>query len=113
MWVRTMKDKINKEIVKCVCGKWTKPKTFRIEGFTVRGSECPKCKESYLNGEDAGKLSEYRKIKDAIMEGKISTAGNSFVLRLPIRLIRALGLSKGRLVRISVRSPNEVLMVLN
>ena len=111
--MRTVKDEMNKEIVRCVCGKWTKPKIFRIEGLTVRGSECPKCKESYLNGEDAGKLSEYRKIKDAIMDGKISTAGNSFVLRLHMRLIRALGLSKGRRVKISVRSPNEVIMELN
>ena len=108
-----MNDESKKEAIKCVCGKWTKPKTFRIEGFTVRGSECPKCKESYLNGEDAMKLSEYRKIKDAIIDGKISTAGNSFVLRLPVRLIRALGLSKGRVVKISVRNPNEVVMVLN
>jgi hypothetical protein len=103
---------MRKEIVKCVCGTWTKPRMFKIEGIAVRGSECPKCGEAYLNGEDAMKVSEYRKIKDAIMDGKISTSGNSYVLRLPIHLIKALGLSKGRVVKISVRGPNEVVVTV-
>jgi len=101
-----------KEIVKCVCGTWTKPRMFKIEGMSVRGSECPKCHEGYLNGEDAMKLSEYRKIKDAIMDGKISTSGNSYVLRLPMNLIKALGLTKGMVVKIKVRGPNEVLVTM-
>lgn len=105
-----MVNNMKKEIVKCVCGNWTKPKIFKVEGFEVRGSECPKCKEAYLNGEDAMKVSEYRKIKDLIVDAKISTAGNSYVLRLPMRLIKALGISKGRIVKISIQSPNEVVV---
>ena len=41
-----MKDDLKKEVIKCICGEWTKPKVFHIEGFDVRGSECPKCGEA-------------------------------------------------------------------
>ena len=104
---------LRKESIICVrCGKVTKPRMFKIEGLDVRGSECPKCGEGYLNGEDAMKVSEYRKLKDAIMEGKISTAGNSYMLRLPMHLIKALGLAKGRVVKIKVRGPNEIIVTI-
>ena len=104
---------LRKEGIICVsCGTATKPRMFKIEGLDVRGSECPKCGEGYLNGEDAMKVSEYRKLKDEIMEGKISTAGNSYVLRLPIDLIRGLGLTKGKVVKIKVRGPKEVVMTI-
>lgn len=104
---------MRKESIICVhCGTATKPRTFKIEGFEVRGSECLKCGEGYLNGEDAMKVSEYRKLRDTILEGKISTAGNSYVLRLPILLIKALGLTKGQVVKIKVCGPNEVVVTI-
>ena len=105
-----MKDDLKKEVIKCICGKWTKPKIFHIEGFDVRGSECPKCKEAYLNGEDAYKLSEFRKVKDAILEGKISKSGNSYVVRLPMDVIKALGLKIGEKVKLSVKNPHEIII---
>lgn len=101
---------MKKEKLKCVCGTWTKPKMFRIEGFQVRGSECPKCGESYLNPDDAYRLSEYRKIKDAVLDAKVAMAGNSFVVRLPIELVRAMGLKKGETVHLSVSGPHEVVV---
>ena len=105
-----MKSELEKEIVKCICGKWTKPKMFHIEGFDVRGSECPKCGEAYLNGEDSYRLSEFRKVKDAILEGKVSKSGNSYVVRLPIDLVRALKLKKGEKVRLSVKNKHEIIL---
>ena len=105
-----MKDELKKEIVRCVCGKWTKPKIFKIEGLRVRGSECPKCGEGYFNPEDASTLSEYRRIKDEILEGKIAKAGNSYVIRLPIELVRAMGLEKGETVRLKLQGPKEVVL---
>lgn len=105
-----MKNELEKEKLKCTCGKWTKPKMFHIEGFDVRGSECPKCGEAYLNGEDSYRLSEFRKVKNAILEGKISKSGNSYVVRLPIVLVRALGLKKGEKVHLSVKNNHEVIL---
>ena len=105
-----MKRDLKKESVKCVCGRWTKPKIFHIEGFDIRGSECPKCGEAYLNGEDSYRLSEYRKIKDTILEGKISKSGNSYVLRLPIDVIRALGLKKGETIKLQIKNPQEIVI---
>jgi hypothetical protein len=105
-----VKDDLKKEVIKCICGEWTKPKIFHIEGFDVRGSECSKCGEAYLNGEDAYKLSEFRKVKDAILEGKISKSGNSYVVRLPIDVIKALGLKLGEKVKLSVKNPHEIVI---
>ncbi len=105
-----MKNELEKEIVRCTCGKWTKPKMFHIEGFDVRGSECPKCGEAYLNGEDSTRLSEFRKVKNAILEGRVAKSGNSYVVRLPIDLVRALGLKKGEKVRLSVKNNHEVIL---
>jgi hypothetical protein len=34
------------------------------------------------------------------------------VLRLPMNLIRAFGLTKGRIVKIKVRGPNEVVVTV-
>lgn len=107
-----MKDELKKEIIKCPCGEWTEPKIFHIEGFDVRGSECPKCGEAYLNGEDSYRLSIFRQLKNAVLEGKISKSGNSYVLRLPINLIRALNLEKGEKVHLSVKNPHEIILSL-
>jgi len=56
-----MKKELEKEVVRCACGSWTKPKMLKIDGLRIRGSVCPKCKETYLNGEDAKRLSEHRR----------------------------------------------------
>ena len=107
-----MNTKMDKESVKCVCGEWTTPKMFHIEGFEVRGSECPSCGESYLNGEDTFKLSEFRKIKDSILEGRIAKSGNSYVVRLPINVVRALGLEIGEQVKLSIKTPHEIIITI-
>ncbi len=107
-----MNTEIEKESLRCICGQWTEPKIFHIEGFDVRGSECPNCKESYLNGDDAYRLSEFRKIKDMILEGRIARSGNSFVVRLPIDMVRAFGLEPGGKVKLSARTPHEILITV-
>jgi predicted RNase H-like HicB family nuclease len=63
---RNMKNELGKEIVRCTCGSWTSPKSLTIDGIKIRGSVCPKCKKTYLNGEDAMMLSRYRRQKDRI-----------------------------------------------
>ncbi len=107
-----MNTDMKKESVKCICGEWTKPKMFHIDGFDIRGSECPKCGESYLNGEDAYKLSEFRKIKDMILEGKIAKSGNSYVVRLPIDVVRAMGLESGEKIKLSIKNQHEILITV-
>ena len=105
-----MNTDMKKESVKCICGEWTTPKMFHIDGFDIRGSECPKCGESYLNGEDAYKLSEFRKIKDMILEGKIAKSGNSYVVSLPIDVVRAMGLESGEKIKLSIKNQHEILI---
>ena len=107
-----MKEELKKEKIKCQCGKWTKPKEFSIDGFKIKGSECPGCGETYFNAEDANKALIYNKIKNEVLTGKITKAGNSYVVRLPKKLVDALGLTVGSTVTISVENPKTVTLVV-
>src|SRR3990170_1645538 len=112
MSVKSTHPKPDKESVRCVCGTWTKGKVLRIEGLRIRGSECPNCGEVFLNGEDARLLWEFRRVKDSILEGRVTRTGNSYALRLPVALVRALGLQPGATVRIVVKGPREMVVSL-
>ncbi len=107
-----MKEELKKEKIKCQCGKWTRPKYFNMEGFKVRGSECSSCGEIYFNAEDANKVLIFNKIKNEVLTGKVAKAGNSYVVRLPKKLIDALNLTVGATVKISVEDPTTVKLVI-
>jgi ribosomal protein S27AE len=100
------------ERVDCTCGTRTVPKYFKMEGLKVRGSECPKCGEIYFNSEDANRLLIFNKIRHEIMSGKVTKAGNSYVLRLPKKLVDALGLTVGSELEISLDSPTKIVLTI-
>ncbi len=106
------KKKEDGEHIRCICGTKTVPKQFRLEGIKVRGSECPKCGETYFNSEDANRALIFNKIKHELMGGIVAKAGNSYVLRLPKELVNALGLSVGRTIDIRLDSPTEVVLCI-
>ena len=62
------KKTMRKEIVRCPCGFWTEPRMFRIRGFDIRGSECPKCGEGYFNGEDANRSLIFNKLQHWVLK---------------------------------------------
>ncbi len=105
-----MKQELKNEKIKCECGSWTKPQYFNLEGSKVRGSSCPKCGETYFNPEDANKALIYNRIKREILKGKVAKAGNSFVIRLPKKLIVALGLYVGEEIDISLVDPHKIML---
>ena len=100
------------DVVRCVCGSWTRPKVYRIEGLQIRGFECPKCGEGYLEPEDAQRLSDYRRLKDMVMTGKVSRTGNSYALRLPMALVRGMRLDLGKPITIRVKGEDEIVLTL-
>jgi len=103
-----MKDELKKEKIKCTCGKWTRPKYFNAGKYKIRGSECPGCGETYFNAEDANKALIFNKIKNEVLTGKVAKAGNSYVVRLPKKLIDALGLTAGSTVDITIEDAKTV-----
>ena len=107
-----MNKELKKERIKCPCGKWTIPKEFKVDGFKIRGSECNNCGEIYFNSEDANRALIFNKIKNDVLSGKITKAGNSYVLRLPKRLVDALDLTVGSTVAISVEDEKTVKLVI-
>ncbi|MFQ6056575.1 MAG: AbrB/MazE/SpoVT family DNA-binding domain-containing protein [Methanosarcinales archaeon] len=100
-------EELKKEIIKCVCGAWTEPRIFNIEGFEVRGSTCPKCKESYLNGEDSNRIRTYNKLKNKCFTGKIMKFGSSYALSLPKKIIDAFEFEIGDELDLSLINPYE------
>ena len=64
-------------------------KTFRIEGFEVRGWRCPKC------GEDAEIYLLHKKLQKEPAKAKVGVLGKSMVLRIKKEIAEALGLKKG------------------
>jgi hypothetical protein len=106
------KEVMKKEIVKCVCGKWTKPKMFKIDGFDVRGSECPKCNEGYLNGEDANLVYKFNQLKKQKLKATITTTGSSYAIRIPKALVELFKLKKGKKINISLKDLHTIQMDL-
>lgn len=107
-----MKEELKKEKIKCQCGKWTRPKYFNMEGIKVKGSECSGCGEIYFNAEDANKALIFNKIKNEVLTGKVAKSGNSYVVRLPKKLIDALNLTAGTTVKISIENPTTVKLIV-
>jgi hypothetical protein len=106
------KKELEKEIVKCVCGEWTKPKMFKIDGFEVRGSECPKCKEGFLNGEDANLVYKFNQLKNQELTATVTTTGSSYAIRIPKALVDLLNLKKGEKINISLKDLHTIQMSL-
>lgn len=50
--------------LKCACGEMTKGKSFIVDGFEIKGSECPNCGRAYLNSVDLADYIEFRKGAD-------------------------------------------------
>ena len=59
---------MRKEIIRCPCGRRTKPRMFRIRGFNIRGSECPGCGEGFLNGADANRQLQFNKLRQWVLK---------------------------------------------
>jgi bifunctional DNA-binding transcriptional regulator/antitoxin component of YhaV-PrlF toxin-antitoxin module len=62
------KDELRKEIVRCVCGRRTIPRMYRRRGFDIRGAECARCKDGYLNGADSNRSLIFNKIANYVMD---------------------------------------------
>ena len=99
--------------LKCVkCGKWAKPNTIRLEGFKVRGWKCRKCGESYLHPVDANRVLAYNKLKNEVINAKLSYSGNSLIIRIPKNIVNVLGLKKGENIKLALEGPNKITVTL-
>ncbi|VVB68156.1 Uncharacterised protein [Candidatus Norongarragalina meridionalis] len=92
--------------MKCVkCGKLAKRASLRIEGTTVPGWRCS-CGEEYLDADAAERLLALRKLDRQKLTAKVTQQGNSFAVRLPMALFRALGMKDKETLGIKVDPSN-------
>ena len=93
-----MRD-ITEQKLKCDCGEWASPKSFRVEGFTVRGWQCDKCKEIWYS-DDINQVLMMRKLKKQPVAVKVGKLGESQIVRIPKEIGVAIGLKVGKEVLI-------------
>jgi len=71
-----------------------KKKRFKMEGFIIRGWECPKCKEGVLHTEDAQRMLVFNKLKKGLPI-KVGELGHSLIMRFPKEVAQLFNLTKG------------------
>jgi hypothetical protein len=107
MWGINMKKIDPEDKLRCQCGEWAKPDNFRVEGTKIRGWSC-RCGEKYFHPEDIEPLLTLNMIKRQGLVGKISKVGNSYGVRLPVRLVKALRLKIGTPLNIQVKDASHI-----
>lgn len=96
----------NKKI-RCECGKWAKPKTFNVEGFWVRGWQCPKC-DRIEYSDDINRVLMINKLKKQHLRVKVGVLGQSKIVRMPKELLEVVDLAKGETIDIYPESPRKI-----
>ena len=91
----------------CDCGGWANPNKFVIEGFTVRGWLCTKCKREYYSG-DIEKVLVYNKLKKMGIKVKIGIINKGPYVRLPKEVFSII--HKGDTATIRAKSKDEFLI---
>ena len=107
MWGIDMKKLNPKEKLKCHCGKWAAPDHFMVDGMRVRGWSC-KCGEKYFHPDDIEPILTVNMLKKEGLVGKVSKVGNSYSVRLPAKLVKALRLKIGMPLNIQVKDANRI-----
>jgi predicted oxidoreductase len=103
------KEKLEDAEIGCFCGGWAKPiKNMNLDGYIVRGWECSSCGEKFIHPADAQYVLAIKKLEREKLEGKITKAGNSYALRLPKKLVDALGYKVGEKIEIVLKGPKKV-----
>lgn len=101
--------KLEKDKIKCYCGKWAKPAKLRIEGLELRGWKCV-CGEEYLSPEDSMRISAIKQLKTHPMEAVVTKTGNSFAIRLRKEIVTALGFKLGEKIKLVLETPKRLLL---
>lgn len=107
--MKKKKERLEDADIKCFCGEWAKPiKRMNLSGYTVRGWECPSCGERFINPADANYVLALKKLEKEKLEGKVTKTGNSYALRLPKKLVDAIGYEVGDTIEIKLKGPKKI-----
>ncbi|PIU21426.1 MAG: hypothetical protein COT15_02250 [Candidatus Diapherotrites archaeon CG08_land_8_20_14_0_20_34_12] len=93
--------------INCVCGKTAKQKDFNVQGFQVKGWQCPSCKRIEYS-DDINKVLVIRKLQKNPIIAKIGILGESKIVRLPKQLDEIMLIKKGELVEIYPESLTKI-----
>lgn len=93
---------------KCTrCNSSMKRKRLVVEGMTVRGWECVKCKESVLHPEDAERMLVASKLRRGLAV-TVGELGTSLVVRIPKDVAKLCKLHKGEQVIVKVDTDRRI-----
>lgn len=88
------------------CNHTMEKKTFTIDSFTVRGWECPHCRESVLHTEDAQNMLVFNKLKQGLPV-KVGELGNSLIFRVPKEVAEFYHIEKGEEVMVKAEDSSN------
>jgi len=89
------------------CNSLMKKKNLIIEGVSVRGWECMKCKDTVLHPEDAQRMLLLSKLKKGLPV-KIGELGESLIVRIPKEMAELYRLSKGEKVVMKAEDEKKI-----
>lgn len=101
------KKPLTEQKLKCDCGEWASPKTFKVEGFKVRGWFCKKCKEIWYS-DDINQVLMMNKLKKQPIAVKVGRLGESQIVRIPKDICTAVGLKVGKKVLVYPNSRDTI-----
>ena len=82
-----MKDMFDADIVCNQCNIKTNKGCQVRDGFKIRFSECPKCKEKFYHPADIREYQEFKTLKRRHFNVKLRMVGNSFSVTIPREII--------------------------
>lgn len=93
---------------KCInCDVVMKKKKLVVEKISVRGWECPKCKETVLHPEDAQRMFIFNKLRKGLSI-KVGTLGQSLIMRFPKEVAEFYKINKGEDIILKAEDFNKL-----
>jgi len=103
-----MKREIWEAEHKCIhCNNLMNKKKFIIEGITVRGWECDKCKETVLHPIDSQEMFMFNKLKKGLPV-KIGILGQSLIVRIPKEIAEFYKIKKGESITLKAEDFKKI-----
>ncbi len=100
------------EGMKCVrCGGIAKKAKLRFQGHEISGWKC-ECGEEYFNPEEAERILLLNKLKRESFTVTLGKNRNNLIIRIPVKIQRALGLKPGEKIRLEVENSKSLRLLL-
>lgn len=114
--IHKMKDMFEADIICNKCNVKTKKQEQIKDGFKLRYSECPKCKQKFYHPADIKEYKEFQDLKQRQFDVKLRMVGNSFSVTIPREIIdfeekfAQMKKEMDQMLRLSLEEPGKIML---